>query len=76
MGVPDYKKLKVQELKDELAKRGLAVDGLKAVLIERLEAADNESGNDMVAQGGSAEAAPSKQSSAPVPASSISWVVL
>ena len=71
MAVPDYNKLKVQELKDELAKRGLAIDGLKAMLVERLEAADKESETDKVAQGGSAEAPPSKQSSDPMPVSSL-----
>ena len=37
MTATDRKKLKVQELRDELAMRGLETDGVKAVLLERLE---------------------------------------
>jgi len=39
MTATDRKKLKVQELRDELAMRGLETDGVKAVLLERLEEA-------------------------------------
>jgi SAP domain len=39
----NYSDLKVVELKAELKKRGLPQTGLKQALIERLEAADNES---------------------------------
>jgi hypothetical protein len=34
-----------QELRDELAKRGLETDGLKAVLVERLEGAIKAAGH-------------------------------
>lgn len=44
MAPEDVKKLKVQELKDELAARGLDTTGLKAVLVERLEEALSNQG--------------------------------
>lgn len=37
-GLSDLKNMKVQELRDQLAARGLETTGLKATLIERLEA--------------------------------------
>lgn len=37
IGAPDYKKMTVQELKDELASRGLKIGGNKAQLVKRLE---------------------------------------
>ncbi|CAM6099187.1 unnamed protein product [Calypogeia fissa] len=36
---PDWKKMKVQELRDELTSRGLDTTGVKSTLIERLETA-------------------------------------
>ena len=45
MGEMDVKTLKVADLKEELKRRGLATDGLKAVLAERLQAHLDGEGN-------------------------------
>ncbi|KAL8816207.1 MAG: hypothetical protein Q9223_004746 [Gallowayella weberi] len=42
----DYEKLTVARLREELVKRGLPKTGLKAVLVQRLAEADNESAQD------------------------------
>ena len=42
----DLSKLKVSDLKTELKKRGLAVSGVKAVLLERLQEAIDQEGKD------------------------------
>lgn len=53
MTVAERKKLKVQEMRDELEARGLSTDGTKAVLLERLEEAiAQESLQDMPAEDG------------------------
>jgi hypothetical protein len=45
MGEMDVKTMKVADLKEELKRRGLATDGLKAVLVERLQAHLDGEGN-------------------------------
>lgn len=64
----DPKKLKVQELKDELAKRGLDTNGLKADLQQRLQAAldDEEFNLDMSADIDDGLGAPSMTATEPV----------
>ena len=46
----DYSELKVVELKELLADRGLPVSGRKAELIERLEEDDESSGGELIEQ--------------------------
>ena len=46
----DYERMRVPELKEQLRVRGLQLSGLKAVLIQRLQAADAQQSQGQVPQ--------------------------